>query len=49
MTGLTWVALGASLGLLVAPGLAFIGVLALVLTLIDRRRYVRRLHRMRRG
>jgi len=48
MSGPTWIALGASLGLLVAPGLAFIGVLALVLSLLDRRRYVRRLHQMRR-
>lgn len=48
MSAPTWIALGASLGLLIAPGLAFIGVLALALTLIDRRRYVRRLHRMRR-
>lgn len=49
MTGPTWAALGASLGLLIAPGLAFIGLLALALSLVDRRRYVRRLHRMRRG
>jgi len=49
MSALTWIALGASLGLLVVPGLAFIGVLALVLSQLDRRRYVRRLHRMRRG
>jgi len=49
MTGPTWFALAAALGFMAAPSLAFIGALAFVLSQLDRRRYVRRLHRMRRG
>lgn len=49
MTASAWFAMAAVLGAMSLCGLTFIGALALVLSLLDRCRYVRRLHRMRRG
>lgn len=49
MTGASWLAMVATLGSMSLCGLTFIGALALVLSQLDRRRYVRRLHRMRCG
>lgn len=49
MTTSAWFAMAAALGAMSLCGLTFIGVLALLLSQLDRRRYVRRLHRMRRG
>lgn len=49
MTGAVWLALVGALGIMALPCLIFIGALALILSQLDRRRYVRRLHRMRRG
>jgi len=49
MTASAWFVMAAVLGAMSLRGLTFIGALALVLSQLDRRRYVRRLHRMRRG
>jgi hypothetical protein len=49
MTASTWFAMAAVLGAMSLCGLTFVGGLALALSLLDRRRYVRRLHRMRGG
>jgi len=48
MTASTWFVMAAVLGAMSLCGLTFIGVLALVLSLLDRRHYMRRLHQMRR-